>query len=427
LWELTGHDMADDVELLPVSPFLRLNWPDGSHFELSGDQSALAREVARIAPEDLGGFEEFQFHSQAIWTEPQLRPGQLAADSLRELGMVLPGLLRHQGWRSLHAMAAHFVKHPKLREALSVRSLLIGGNPFHTSAILAAHHEMEQASGMWSAKGGTNRLIAALVGQFERLGGTLRLHDPVLRIHTIGNRASEVETQSGWRERFDAVASNADLIHTYRELLGESPRGPEMARSLARKRWSPGLFMVHFGVEGSWPGIPHHTMLMGPRFKGLTDDVFEHGVLPADMLLYLHHPSLTDPSLAPPGKSTFYAMLPVAHRGKLPIDWETMGPLLEKRVLDEVGRRLIPDIHDRIVTSFHVTPRDFALDLNAYLGSAFSLELCFSQSGWLRAHHRDARIGNLYLVGAGTVQGAGLPAVIGGARSAATLMLEELK
>lgn len=427
LWALTGHAMADDVELLPVSPFLRINWPDGSHFEFSGDQAALAREVARLAPDDLAGFEEVQFHCQAIWNEAQLRPGQVAADSLRELGLALPALLRHQGWRSPHAMAAHFVRSPKLREALAVRSLMLGGNPFDSSAILGAHHEVEQAGGVWCARGGTNRLVAALVRHFERLGGTLRLHDPAVRVHTLGNRASEVETQSGWRERFDAVASNADLVHTYRELLGETPRGTEMARSLARKRWSPGVFMVHFGVEGSWPGIPHHTLLMGPRFKGLMDDVFEHGVLPADMLIDLGHPSVTDPSLAPPGKSTFHAMIWVAHRGKLPIDWETMGPLLERRVLDEVGRRLIPDIHDRLVTSFHTTPRDFALDLGTHRGSAFSLEPCLSQSGWLRAHHRDAKIRNLYLVGAGTVQGAGLPAVIGGARTAAGLMLEELK
>jgi phytoene desaturase len=427
LWALSGHDMADDVELLPVSPFMRFSWPDGSQFDLGADQAAMAREVARIAPDDLAGFEEYQLECQELWREGQLRPGQLAAGSLRELGMAAPALLRHQGWRSLHSLAASCVRDAHLREALAARALLLGGNPFAASSILAAHHEIEQASGVWCVKGGTGRLVAALAGHFERLGGTLRLHDPAVRIHTIGNRVSEVETQSGWRERFDGVASNADLVHTYRELLGEVQRGPEMARSLARKRWSPSLFMVHFGLEGSWPGIPHHSMLMGPRFRGLMDDVFEHGVLPADMLIYLHHPSVTDPGLAPSGKSTFYAMLPVAHRGKLPIDWEAIGPMLERRVLDEVGRRLIPDIHDRIVTSFHYTPRDFALDLGAYNGSAFGLEPCLSQSGWLRPHQRDAKLRNFYLVGAGTPQGAGIPAVLGSARIAARLMLEELR
>jgi phytoene desaturase len=280
--------------------------------------------------------------------------------------------------------------------------------------------------GVWCAKGGTNRLIAGMVAQFERLGGTLRLHDPVRHVHTLGDRATEVEAMSGWRERFDAVASNADLMHTYRDLLVGTPRGPQMAGKLARKRFSPSLFIVHFGLEGSWPGIPHHTVLFGPRYKGLLEDIYDHGVLPQDFSIYLHHPTVTDPSLAPPGKSTFYALIPVANQGKLPIDWDQIGPMMEKRVLDEVGRRLIPDIHDRIVTKFHYAPRDFALDLNAWQGSAFSLEPILTQSAWLRPHNRDDKLRNFYLVGAGTHPGAGIPGVVGSAKATAQLMLEDL-
>jgi phytoene desaturase len=265
-----------------------------------------------------------------------------------------------------------------------------------------------------------------MVKHFERLGGKLRLSDPVLHVHTIGNRATEVETVSGWRERFDAVASNADLMHTYRELLVTNPQGPKTAKKLAKKRFSPSLFVVHFGVEGTWPGIPHHTIMFGPRYKGLLDDIYEHGVLPQDFSIYLHHPTVTDPSVAPPGKSTFYALVPVAHLGKLPIDWDQVGPLLEKRILDEVGRRYIPDIHDRIVTKFHYAPSDFALELSAYQGSAFSLEPILTQSAWFRAHNRDDKIGNFYLVGAGTHPGAGIPGVVGSAKATAGLMIEDL-
>jgi phytoene desaturase len=265
-----------------------------------------------------------------------------------------------------------------------------------------------------------------MVRQFERLGGTLRLGDPVVQVHTLGTRATEVETQSGWRERFNAVASNADVIHTYRDLLRASSRGPQMARKLAKKRFSPSAFVVHFGIEGSWPGIPHHTVLFGPRYEGLLTDIYDHGVLPRDLMIYLHHPSVTDPSMAPEGKSAFSAMVPVAHLGKLAIDWEQVGPMLERRVLDEVARRLIPDLDDRLVTSFHYTPRDFALDLNAHLGSAFSLEPALSQSAWFRVHNRDTVIANFYLVGAGTHPGAGIPGVVASAKTTAGLMLEDL-
>jgi phytoene desaturase len=199
-----------------------------------------------------------------------------------------------------------------------------------------------------------------------------------------------------------------------------------MARRLARKRFSPSLFAVHFGIEGNWPGIPHHTVLFGPRYKGLLEDIFEHGVLPADLSIYLHHPTVTDPSLAPEGMSTFYALVPVPHLGKLTIDWAQVGPALEARVLAEVERRLIPDLSDRIVTRFHYTPRDFASDLGAHLGSAFGMEPILTQSAWFRARKRDDVISNLYLVGAGTHPGAGIPGVVAGSKTTASLMLEDL-
>ena len=427
LWQLSGRDMADDIELMPVMPFYRLNWPDGVNFDYSNDEASLNKEIARLSPEDLAGYADFLEYSAAVYEEGYLRLGAVPFLDFTAMIRAAPALLKHQAWRSVYSMVSSYIENEKLREALSFHTLLVGGNPMTTSSIYALIHKLEKDGGVWWAKGGTNRLIAAMVTQFERLGGVMRLHDPVLHIHTLGDRATEVETCSGWRERFDAVASNADIMHTYRDLLAGAARGPQMARKLAAKRFSPSLFIVHFGVEGTWPGIPHHMILFGPRYKGLLDDIFDHGVLPQDFSIYLHHPTVTDPSMAPPGKSTFYALIPVANQGKLPIDWDTVGPLIEKRILDEVGRRLIPDIHDRIVTKFHYAPRDFALDLNAWQGSAFSLEPLLTQSAWFRGHNRDDKVRNLYLVGAGTHPGAGIPGVVGSAKATARLMLEDLR
>ena len=426
LWNLTGHHMADDVELMPVSPFYRLNWPDGTHFDYSNDDAALHREIARIAPADLAGYDEFQNYSAQVYREGYQRLGHVPFLSFASMVRAAPALARYQAWRSVYSMVSSYIHSEKLREALSFHTLLVGGNPMTTSAIYALIHKLEKDGGVWWARGGTNRLIAAMVRQFERLGGTMRLHDPVVKVETLGNRATGVRTQSGWNERFDAVASNADIMHSYRDLLGDTQRGKAYARTLSRKRFSPSLFVVHFGMEGSWPGIPHHMILFGPRYKGLLEDIYDYGVLPRDFSIYLHHPTVTDPSMAPPGKSTFYALVPVAHMGKLTVDWDQIGPLLEKRILDEIGRRLIPDIHDRIVTKFHYAPRDFALDLNAHLGSAFSLEPTLTQSAWFRGHNRDSAIGNFYLVGAGTHPGAGIPGVVGSAKATAGLMIEDL-
>jgi phytoene desaturase len=426
LWALTGHDMAADVELMPVTPLRRLSWPDGTSFDWTNDPAALRREIARVDPADIAGYDAFLGYAEGAWHEAYVRmatePFLDAADAAR----AAPALTRLQAWRSVHAVVSKFVRHPRLREALSFPALAVGGNPMSASAVFAMIHPLEQHGGVWWARGGTNRLVAGLARQFERLGGELRLHDPVVHIAATGSRAAGIETRSGRAGKFDAIASNADLVHTYRDLLRGCRRGETMARRLKKKRWSPSVFAVHFGIEGHWPGIPHHSVLFGPRYDGFLADVFDRGVLPGDFPIYLHHPTVTDPSLAPEGMSSFSAFVPVAHRGKLAVDWEQVGQLLEKRVLDEVGRRLIPDIHDRIVTRFHYAPRDFALDLSAHLGSAFGLEPVPRQTAWLRPHNRDDVISNLYLVGAGTHPGAGIPGVVAGAKVTAGLMLKDL-
>ncbi|MFD1767580.1 phytoene desaturase [Sphingorhabdus buctiana] len=427
LWALTGHDMAQDVELIPVMPFYRLNWSDGTNFDYSNDEAKLRSEIAKLNPADVEGYAKFLEYSAGVHDEGYVKLGTKAFLDFASMIKAAPALAKYQAWRSVYSMVSSFVKNEKLREALSFHTLLVGGNPMKTSAIYALIHKLEKDGGVWFAKGGTNRLVAAMVRQFERIGGTLRLGDPVERIETQGERTTGIVTESGYRVECDAVATNGDIMHSYRDLLGHHPRGKKAAASLSRKKFSPSLFVVHFGIKGSWPGIPHHMILFGPRYKGLLDDIYSHGVLPKDFSLYLHHPTVSDPSMAPEGCSTFYSLAPVAHQGKLPIDWEEMGPVFEKRILDEVGRRLIPDIHERIVTKFHYTPADFGTDLNAHLGSAFSLEPVLTQSAWFRVHNRDDVLSNLYFVGAGTHPGAGIPGVVGSAKATAELMIEDLK
>ena len=426
LWALSGHDIAQDVELVPVKPFYRLNWPDGTNFDYSNDHEELFAEIAKLNPKDVEGYQRFLEYSAGVYEEGYVKLGTVPFLDFKSMLKAAPALAKKQAYRSVYSMVSSFVENEKLREALSFHTLLVGGNPMKTSSIYALIHKLEKDGGVWWAKGGTNRLIAGMVAHFERIGGTVRLGDPVAQVHTLGKQVTEIETQSGWRQRFDAIASNADIMHSYKDLLAGSKRGKDYAKSLSRKSFSPSLFVVHFGLEGAWPGIPHHMILFGPRYKGLLDDIYGGGVLPADFSIYLHHPSVTDPAMAPEGMSTFYALVPVAHMGKLAVDWEEMGKQLEKRVLDELGRRLIPDIHDRIVTKFHYTPKDFATDLNAHVGSAFSLEPVLTQSAWFRGHNRDDVIENFYLVGAGTHPGAGIPGVVGSAKATAGLMVEDL-
>ena len=425
LWALSGHAIADDVTLEPVAPFYRLNWPDGTNFDYSNDDPQLRAEIAKLSPEDVDGYRRFLAYSEAVDREGYVKLGHVAFLDFMSMVKAAPALAQHQAWRSVYSVVSDYVQSEKLRQALSFHTLLVGGDPTKTSAIYALIHKLERDGGVWWAKGGTNRLVAGMVALFERLGGTIRLDDPVTAIETLGDRVTGVTTRSGHRIEVDAAASNGDVVHSYRDLLRGAGSAQRTARRLERKRFSPSLFLVHFGVRGTFPDIPHHMILFGPRYQGLLADIYDHGVLSEDFALYLHHPSATDPSMAPEGHSTFYALAPVPHRGKFPADWSEMGPLMEARVLDEVRRRLIPDLDERIVTKFHYAPPDFTADLNAHLGSAFSLEPILTQSAWFRVHNRDDHIRNLYFVGAGTHPGAGIPGVVGSAKAPAALMLEE--
>ena len=426
LWALSGRDLADDVTLLPVMPFYRLNWPDGTMFDYSNDEPRLRAEIAKLNPDDVAGYARFLDYAAGVYREGYEKLGAVAFLDFAAMIRAAPALARYQAWRSVYSMVSSFVQDAHLRQALSFHTLLVGGNPMTTSAIYALIHKLEKAGGVWFAKGGTHALVRGMVKHFERLGGTIRLGDPAVEIETGGDRASGVRTRSGWYQAFDAIASNADIMHSYRDLLGSSARGRSVSRRLAHKAFSPSLFLVHFGVKGTWPGIPHHMILFGPRYDGLLTDIYRRGVLPADFSLYLHHPTVTDPSLAPEGCSTFYALAPVPHLGKAPLDWEQLQQSYADRILDEVERRLMPGLRERIVTRFHYTPADFAHDLNAHLGSAFSLEPLLTQSAWFRTHNRDDRIRNLYFVGAGTHPGAGIPGVVGSAKATAALMLEDM-
>ncbi|KQZ73506.1 phytoene dehydrogenase [Sphingopyxis sp. Root154] len=425
LWALSGQDMATDVDLVPVMPFYRLNWPDGTNFDYSNDEAALRAEIAKLHPADVEGYDRFLVYSKGVYEQGYVKLGAVAFLDFASMIKAAPALMKYRAWRSVYSIVASYVQDERLRQALSFHTLLVGGNPMTTSAIYALIHTIEKEGGVWFARGGTNALVRGMVRLFERLGGTLRLGDPVTQIETAGDRVTGVKTQSGWHADADMIATNGDLMHSYKTLLADHPRGQKVAKSLARKRWSPSLFVVHFGVKGEYPNIAHHSILFGPRYKGLLDDIYG-GVVPDDFSLYLHHPSVTDPGMAPPGHSAFYALAPVAHLGKAKAEWDgAFGERFADAILEEVERRVAPGLRANLVTRFHYTPADFGRDLSAHLGSAFSLEPVLWQSAWFRAHNRDDVISNLYFVGAGTHPGAGIPGVVGSAKATANLMLEE--
>jgi phytoene desaturase len=424
LWELTGADMAEDVNLIPVSPFYRLSWPDGTIFDYVNEDERLFRQIEALEPADVEGYRRFLRYSEGVYVEGYEKLGAVPFLDFKSMVHAAPQLARYQAWRSVYSVVSSFVRNEKLRQALSFHSLLVGGNPMTASAIYALIHKLERDGGVWFAEGGTNRLVAGMVKHLERLGGTVRLGDPVAGIWTEGDRASAIRTRSGWTRTFDAIASNADIVRTY-EMLAH-PSAKRRSTRLKRKRFSPSLFVVHFSTSGSWADVPHHSILFGPRYGSLLKEIYGGRSLPNDPSIYLHHPTATDPSMAPAGRSTFYALAPVPHLGRTDIDWEWEGPAYARRMLEILEERTMPGLKSRLGEFFHFGPADFERELNSHLGSAFSLEPVLTQSAYFRVHNRDDVVRNLYFVGAGTHPGAGIPGVVGSAKATAGLMIEDL-
>ncbi len=426
LFQLSGRKLSDYAELISVDPFYRLCWEDGHVFDYVNDQARLDEQIAARNPADVEGYRRFLAYSEELFQEGYVKLGHVPFLDFKSMIAAAPELVRLQAWRSVYSKVSSFVQDDHLRQALSFHTLLVGGSPFAASSIYGLIHALERRGGVWFPRGGTHALIQALVKLFGDLGGTLRLNTPVQAIEADGQRITGVRLPDGTTETFAAVASNADIHHTYKRLLADHPRGRAEGRRLEGKRWSPSLFVLHFGLKAQHPEIRHHSILFGARYKGLIDEIYGKNGLADDFSLYLHAPCATDPGQAPEGCSTYYALSPVPHLGTAEIDWAVEGPKYRDRILDYLEARYIPGLRRDLVVSRIFTPADFQGELNAWQGSAFSLEPILTQSAWFRTHNRDDVIGNLYFVGAGTHPGAGIPGVVGSAKATAALMIEDL-
>jgi len=415
LWALCGKRLGDEIEMRPVAPFYRIRFDDGTEFDYSGDAAAMRAEVARLAPGDVDGYERFLRTSRAIFEVGFEQLAHRPFDRWTDMARVLPDLLRLEAWRSVHGLAARHVRDPKLRTVLTFQSLLVGGNPFATTSVYCLIAFLERHWGVHFPLGGTGRLVRGLVGLIEGQGGELRCNAGVAEILVKDGAACGVKLESGAVLAADIVVCNADSAQAYRTLLPARHRRRWSDRRIERARYSMSLFVWYFGTRRRYDEVAHHTIVLGPRYRELLDDIFERKHLADDFSLYLHRPTATDPALAPPGRDTFYVLAPVPHL-QSGTDWRVQAEPYRAAVQRRLQDTLLPGLEDEITASLMLTPQQFQDELGSFRGAAFGLEPVLTQSAWFRPHNRSEEVGRLFLVGAGTHPGAGLPGVLSSAR-----------
>ena len=421
LWGLCGRKLSDDIDLRLMDPFYRVRFDDGTHFDYSGDPERMRAEVARVSPDDVAGFDKFVAEADLCYQLGFEALGCKAFDSIFDLLAALPSMARMRAWRTMHGLVASYFKHPKLRMAMSLQTLLIGGNPFSVTGVYSLINALERRYGVYSAMGGTGAIVQGMVNLLQARGVPLRCNAEVKRILVEDGRATGVQLATGEQLSADIVVCNSDTAWTYRNLVAPEHRRHWTDQRIERGRYSMSLFVWYFGTDRQYTDVPHHTMVLGPRYEGLLTDIFRHHRLADDFSLYLHRPSATDPSVAPSGCDTFYVLSPVPHL-QSGTDWAQQAEPYRQAVCRRLEETLLPGLSQHVISSHVMTPQNFQDDLLSFKGAAFGLEPLLLQSAWFRPHNRSEDVENLFMVGASTHPGAGVPGVLMSAKALQTVV-----
>ena len=415
LWRLCGKQMSDHVTLVPMDPFYHIQFSDGQHFDYNGDPLHVHREIARFNPADVDGYERYMAMSEKIYEFGFAKLGMVPFNYLMDMVRAVPGLVRLKAHKSVYSLVADFIRDEYVRIVLSFHPLLIGGSPFRAPSTYCLISHLERTWGVHSAMGGTGKIVAELVKLINGQGNRVRYNAGVDEILVDNGQARGVRLTSGEVIKSDLVVSNADAAATARYLVPDHVRKRWTNRKLDKMHYSMSLFVWYFGTDRQYEQVKHHSIVLGPRYKPLLDDMFKRQHLAEDFSLYLHRPTATDPSMAPPGGDAFYALSPVPHLGS-GVDWHERAEAYRQKIQEFLQARMLPNLDRHIVTSRILTPIDFRDRLSSVNGAAFGFEPLAQQAGWFRPHNRFEDVEGLYLVGGGTHPGAGIPGVIASAK-----------
>ncbi|MEM5471704.1 phytoene desaturase [Hoeflea sp. AS60] len=415
LWTLCGRKLSEDVELVPLDPFYTVRFDDGREFHVNSDDKEMEAQIVKFSPEDLAGYRRYLAESERCFRTGFTGMIDKPFPTLVSMAMALPGLVMRRAERSVYKLVSKFIKNEQLRQGLSFHPLFIGGNPMRSSGVLSLISYLEREYGVHYAVGGTYALVKGIVGLIAGQGGVIRTGVEVSEITVEQGRATGVRLASGETIPASIIVSNADTGWTYTKLLAKHARKRWTDAKVDRAKYSMSLFVWYFGTDRRYEDVGHHTVMMGPRYGELLHDIFDAKRLADDFSLYLYRPTATDPTVAPEGCDTFYVLSPVPNLDS-GIDWETAAEPYRKKIQAHLEATVLPGLGEHVVSSRIMTPVDFRDRLLSVKGAAFGIEPLITQLAWFRPHNKSEEVENLYMVGAGTHPGAGLPGVVSSAK-----------
>ncbi len=410
-FDCLGETMSDWLTLMPVSPLYRAFYPDGSVLDVHSDTAAMAAEIERvIGGEEARGYERYVDFVSALYRYEMKDFIDRNIDS--PLDLVTPDLARLValgGFRRLAPKVRDYLKDPRTERIYSFQAMYAGLSPYDALAIYAVIAYMDSVAGVFFPNGGMHAVPRAMAAAAAAHGVEFRYGTTVTSVDLQGDRATGVVTDDGERIPADVVVLNPDLPVAYRDLLGQEPW------SVRRLRYSPSCFLLLAGSSAHYSQIAHHNIHFGHSWKGVFTDLIDRRQLMSDPSLLVTNPTRSDPSLAPPGKQSYYVLFPTPNLDA-DVDWATVGPRYRDEVVQVLADRGYVGFADGIEVEHVTTPADWAAR-GMERGAPFAAAHSFGQTGPFRPGNLWGE--NVVFTGSGTQPGVGVPMVLISGRLAA--------
>ncbi|SFS20879.1 phytoene desaturase [Granulicella pectinivorans] len=426
IFAAAGYDLEREVPMTRLDPQYRLVFGDGGELLATPNLEQMVKAIAAISPEDARRFHEFMTHNRGK-LEKFMPFLQAPFESWRDL--MKPDMLKLvpllAPWRSLDSDLQMHFKDERIRLGFSFQSKYLGMSPFRCPSLFSILSFLEYEHGVFHPTGGCGAVTQAMARIATELGVEILLDEPVEKVLIERGTAVGIKTASRTLQA-DAVVVNADFAEAMKKLVPNSDRRKWTDERVAKKRFSCSTFMMYLGIDGRYDDVSHHTIFLAKNYRQNLRDIESLHRLSEDPSFYVQNACVTDPTLAPEGKSTLYVLLPVTHDAGM-IDWSIEGPKYRKLALQQMEKIGITDVERRIRTEKIMTPEGWASEFDLYKGATFSMAHSLDQMLHLRPHNRFEDVRGMYLVGGGTHPGSGLPVIFESARITSRLLLEDLK